>query len=163
MAHLGDKYGRIKLLRLGLLLSVITFGCTIFLQINIYTTYLFLFVFGFLSPIRLNLSFIYGSEVFKEKHASIMGSICLCLDSFTMIIVSFYFKYVSKEWSYLYYCLFAITCIPFMISLIMPESPKFLLSKKKFTGARISFNTIARINGKDSLDYRERFVQEVRN
>ncbi|CDW88264.1 organic cation [Stylonychia lemnae] len=161
LAHLGDQYGRIRLLRIGLFLSLVAFGCIIFVQVSFYFTYVFLFFLGFLSPIRLNLSFIYGSEVFKEQHASIMGSLSLCMDSFTMIIASVYFKYISKDWSYLYYFFFSICCIPLIISYFMPESPRYLLQKRLFNDARASFNKIAQINRKQPLSTNDKFWSEI--
>eukprot|EP00347_Sterkiella_histriomuscorum_P008079 403346452 len=151
LAHVGDMYGRIKPVRIGLSLSLITFTMIIFIQINIYLTYLFLFTLGFLSTIRLNLSFIYGSEVFKEKHASLMGSASLGIDSLTMVTASIYFKYISKEWTYLYYFFLFLAIIPFLISLFMPESPKYLVQKRQYEQARHAFNHIAKLNGTEPL------------
>ena len=49
-----------------------------------------------------------------------------------------------------------------ILSFMMPESPRYLISIGDFKRARESFNFIARMNGKKPLDpVIERFVEEL--
>jgi hypothetical protein len=68
-----------------------------------------------------------------------------------MIVASLYFKYISKEWLYLSNYYFLVAFIGFLIFLILPESPKFLLSIHDYERARKSFNTIAYYNNRPPL------------
>ena len=54
--------------------------------------------------------------------------------------------YVSKSWRYLYFgsSLLAVAALSMVVS--MPESPKFLISMKRFDEARKVFSLIGRKN-----------------
>jgi MFS transporter, OCT family, solute carrier family 22 (organic cation transporter), member 4/5 len=68
-----------------------------------------------------------------------------------MLIGCIYFWKISKDWHWLE--LFA--CSSGIISMVgvyfMPESPKFLVSKKKYDEARLAINTIARVNNTNKV------------
>ena len=123
----GDLFGRIPVLRFGLGLSILIFAFNIYYQFSLVQTYVCFFGLGLLSSVRLNLGFIYGAEVLKEKQANVIGSLALSIDSFTMIIASIFFMYISKNWLGLYSIYFFLLTIPFFISFLMPESPRYLL------------------------------------
>lgn len=151
LAHLPDAYGRIKILRYGLTISVVLLSMIVFVTVNIYLTYTLIFIYGFVSPVRLNLSFIYSAESFKDKHSPIMGSLSLSFDAFTYIITILYFSQVSKYWMPLFYFYIGVACIPTFICYILPESPRYLMSRHMFTEARESFNKIASMNQQTNL------------
>ena len=51
------------------------------------------------------------------------------LDGSIMIVMSFYFMYVSKEWLPLEIGCLGLVLIACLLSMVMPESPKYLASK----------------------------------
>ena len=117
---------------------------------------------GICTAMRLNISYIYGSEVIKTTHATVIGSFYNVFDGCTMIISSIYFKYISKEWIYLYEFFLGMCVISTLLTFFMPESPRYLISIGDFKRARQSFNFIARMNGRKPLDpINERFVEEL--
>lgn len=146
LSRLGDTIGRIKMLRISLLLSLILYACLIYISRHLYTHYAFIFGIGMLSCLRLNLGFLYAQEIVSNRHVNFVGSMNNVLDGFTMIIAALYFSYISKEWLGLQTIFFLTTLVGFVISLWLPESPKFLMAKRKFLKARHSFNQIARVN-----------------
>ena len=85
LSKYGDTMGRIKLIRIGFVVSVILFATLIYTMSNILIAYLLLFLLGYLSCIRLNFSFIYGSEIIKTTHSTIICSFYNFFDGFTMI------------------------------------------------------------------------------
>ena len=61
-----------------------------------------------------------------------VGSMNNVLDATTLIICAVYFKYISNYWVHLLIFFFVMQVTSFMISLWLPESPKFLISKGNF-------------------------------
>ena len=54
---------------------------------------------------------------------------------------------MTKNWLWFQIFALSITTVSFLGSLIVPESPKYLYSYKKFKEAKKSINHIARFNG----------------
>eukprot|EP00347_Sterkiella_histriomuscorum_P021166 403334998 len=162
LSKYGDTFGRIKLIRLGFTISIVLYAAMIYLMNYKLIVYLLLFLLGFLSCIRLNFSFIYGSEIIKTTHATVICSFYNFFDGFTMVQASIYFKFISKDWFYLYWYFLSICMIGTLISFFMPESPRYLISIGDFKRARESFEFISKMNGKKPLDPQlERFVEEL--
>ena len=110
----------------------------------------------------MNFSFIYGSEIIKTSHSTVICSFYNTIDGLTMIQAAIYFKYISKDWLNLYWYFLMISIAGTIVSFIMPESPRYLISLGDFKRARESFNFIARMNGRKPLDPNtERFVEEL--
>jgi Na+/melibiose symporter-like transporter len=60
LARLGDTVGRILMMRVGMLLTIILYAMMVFLSRHLLLTYILIFGIGMLSCFRLNLGFIYG-------------------------------------------------------------------------------------------------------
>jgi uncharacterized protein involved in exopolysaccharide biosynthesis len=62
----------------------------------------------------------------------------LFADGSTMIFLSLYFRFISKNW--LWFQIFALSfaTLAFLVTFIAPESPKYLFSYKKYKEARES-------------------------
>jgi hypothetical protein len=110
-------------------MTVICFFIMIFISRSLLVNYFLIGTVGLFSSFRLNVGFIYGQEIIPRKHANIIGSFYNTLDSCTMMMVSVYFKYFSKEWIYIECILFGISLVALIISLYLPESPKYLVAK----------------------------------
>lgn len=54
-----------------------------------------------------------------------------------------------------------LTGISTLITFWLPESPKFLVSKREYQEARIAYNKIAFINGKKCLSNNDSFIEET--
>ncbi len=152
LSNLGDKYGRILMIRIGFIVSNALFAIMIYFPKNLVMMQFVLFLLGMLSCIRVNMSFIYGSEIIKNTHSTVIFSFYNTFDGWTMITASLYFKYISKDWMYLYSYFFSLCLVGMTISFFMPESPRYLICIGDFKRARDSFNFIARLNGRKPLD-----------
>ena len=66
------------------------------------------------------------------------------------VLICLYFMLSkSKEWRYMAICSILLASISLFFTITyMPESPRYLLSKKKFTEANFVFKNILRINKK---------------
>ncbi|XP_052828499.1 organic cation transporter protein isoform X2 [Octopus bimaculoides] len=61
--------------------------------------------------------------------------------------------YLLRKWQHLLYASWFPHIMIFIIALkYLPESPRWLLNKERFTEAEKSFNRIAKLNGKDNED-----------
>lgn len=70
----------------------------------------------------------------------------LFADGSTMILSSIYFRFITKDW--LYFQLYGVIALAISTAamFIIPESPKFLYSCKKYDEARESLVKIAKFN-----------------
>ena len=136
VSHYGDVYGRIKMIRAGFVLSVFGYFVLIYSVHSKALVYLVLLLQGLLSPIRLNFSFIYGSEVIMTTHATIICSFYNFFDGLTMLQAALYFKYISRDWFYLYWYFLIVGFAGMVMSFFLPESPRYLICKGEFKRAR---------------------------
>jgi MFS family permease len=78
-------------------------------------------------------------EYSPNRHKALLGSIYGISSSLTLIFISIYFQLISKEWFW-YQCFgLSIAAISALMSLILPESPKFYYEKKRYDEARNVF------------------------
>jgi len=133
--RLGDLYGRkipyissvgpSLLVHLGLILSQ-----------NIYLTMVLFLLLGLTCPGKSNICYVYLLELVPSKMQTYAGTALLFADGSTMIFLSLYFRFISKNW--LGFQIFALcfTSLAFLVTLLAPESPKYLFSYKKYKEAR---------------------------
>ena len=67
-------------------------------------------------------------------------------NQFTGLLGCLYFWKMSKDWLWLEIYACATGIISMVGVFLLPESPKFLVTVKKYDQARLAINTIARIN-----------------
>ena len=147
--RLGDLYGRnipfvasmgfSLLVHLGLILSQ-----------NLYLTIALFWILGFTCPGKCNICYVYLLEFLPLKMQTYVGTALLFADGSTMIFLSLYFRFISKNW--LWFQIFALSfaTLAFLVTFIAPESPKYLFSYKKYKEARESLELIAKFNRLDT-------------
>ena len=72
----------------------------------------------------------------------------------TPILATLFFLYVSKSWSMLFFIIALITLIALISAHLLPESPKYLVSKGRFAEAREVIHFIAWINKAPQTNFR---------
>ena len=131
---------------------------------NIFVVYSLMFIFGFLSCCRSNLSFIYGQEVVAETQQNIGGCIFNLFDATVMIASSLFLLFVSQDWVNLHGCLAVLSVLSFLIFCVLPESPKYLVQREEYDRAFAAYNAIAKFNGTPELQLSRpaghRFIEE---
>ena len=80
-------------------------------------------------PGKTMVGFVYAGEMFPEEYRSMVGSIILFTDSATMIFLPLYFKLISKNWLYFQLFYLILSIIATFCLFLIPESPKYLVSK----------------------------------
>lgn len=147
LAEYGDTIGRIPLIRVGQMVTVLSYSTIVFWTRDTLSIYALFFVIGLFSSWRLSLGFIYGSEIIAEAHQNIAGSLFNLFDAQVVIFSSIFLQYVSTDWVTLHSVYIGLATLAFFISFLLPESPKFLVQRKQFEKACDSYNLIAKING----------------
>lgn len=70
----------------------------------------------------------------------------------SIILWSFYYQMLDKNWFPLQAVYFVVGIIAMFIAIfVLPESPRYLYSKQKFAESRASLNYIANFNGKKKM------------
>jgi hypothetical protein len=84
----------------------------------------------------------------------------LFADGSTMILLSIYFRYITKDW--LWFQIYGVIALSVstLACFILPESPKFLYSYKRYDEARNALKFIARFNRKGPLK-KQKFDTEI--
>lgn len=143
--RLGDTLGR----RLPCIVSIsssLVIYLGLILSQNIYLTMVLFCLLGFTCPGKSNIAYIYLLELVPTKMQTYVGTAMLIADGSTMIILSIYFRFISKDWLGFQIFALCLTTVSFLVTLLVPESPKYLYSYKKYKEARKALLVIARYN-----------------
>lgn len=149
--RLADIYGR----RIVLLISsglAVPFYVGLILSLNLNLSIVLFFFFGLTQAGKSSNSYVYLMELIPLKYHTLVGTFMNFGDGSTLIIMSLYFRFISKSW--LYYQVFAVTgsFFGFVAVLFMRESPKFYYSLKNFTQARESLKYMQKFNRRLSFN-----------
>ena len=132
---LGDLYGR-RIPYAASMAASLIFYLGLILSQNIYITMALFLLIGACNPGKSNIAYVYLLELVPTKMQTYVGTALLFADGSTMILLTVYFRFISKNW--IGFQIFAISfaAIAFLITLLAPESPKYLYSYKKYKEAR---------------------------
>ena len=78
-----------------------------------------------------------------------MLALTATFEALTLLVVGFYFLFVTKDWRYWYYGVIVIQLVIIAGLVWLPESPDFLFAKGRFEESREVLHKIAKFNGKD--------------
>ena len=145
--RLGDLYGRKWPVVCSLLLAVLSY-ISVILSNNLKLTIALMFLFGSCCAGRYSTSYVYISELLPVGNRTFICSATLFIDSGTLILLSIYFRFISKHW--LPFQIFGVimTFLCFIACLFIPESPDYLYSKGNYEQARNSLIWIGKINNR---------------
>ena len=114
--------------------------------------YILIFSYGLAVTGRYFVGYTYNMELQPKKIQTLIGTTTMGFEVAYMFIVSFYFIFSSRHWSYLMYPSFIMgMSATFCVFLFLPESPRFYLGLKRFEDARRIFSIIAKTNRIDPL------------
>ena len=80
------------------------------------------------------------------------GSLFNLFDAMVVVFAALYLEHVSISWVSLHSVYVSLTVISLILTMILPESPKFLVSRKDYEGAAKAYNFIARVNNNSSKE-----------
>ena len=130
----SDKIGRKVPYMCSLLLQLFAY-IAIFFSKDIYLTVVCYFIVGLCAGGRVAVGTTYLAELVPEEYENLVCTIINCGDSTIMIWQSIYYYFVPN-WLYLHAYGVIAQVVMLVAVCVIPESPKFLYSHKKFNLAR---------------------------
>lgn len=88
-----------------------------------------------------------------------MGTFLQLNNGFVAVYTVLYYWFISKEWLPINIFAGGLTALSMVGVFFLPESPKFLLTMKRYDDARAAINVITRINKKAT--FTGKFDREV--
>lgn len=143
--RMGDVYGRRWPLVISMGISLIIYLILI-LSTNINLTTVMFLLLGLTNPGKSNVCYIFLLEFIPKKWQTPVSTLLLFADGSTMIFLSLYFRFVSKNWLWFQIFTLSLTTVAFIVILFAPESPKYLYSFKRYKESRRNLQYIARFN-----------------
>jgi MFS family permease len=147
MPRLSDLYGRKNIALSGTIMHVCC-SLVILVSTSLKLSLFMTFLLGFAMGGRVLVGYCWMSEHMREIDLPKVTGFMFFCDSFGILISTIYFKYISKNWKYM----FAAPQIFLVVGIIMlikyrTDSPKYFYSKKDFARLRWSLTLIGRNNG----------------
>ena len=95
---------------------------------------------------KTGTNYVYLLEMIPKKRVTAVSTSMMLVDGACLIWISIYYLYISKDWQYLIIFGAVVTGVSNVAMFIIPESPKYYYSAKKYDLARKSLRYIARFN-----------------
>ncbi|CAI2364771.1 unnamed protein product [Moneuplotes crassus] len=148
----SDRFGRKKTILVGTLLSFISIGMMFFWR-NLYAKYVGLLIFGFISFKDFAI-YILVVESLPKKSQIYAASWVLSADPLlTVIPATIFLMAGGKQLQHFYIAGLVMSVLSFFLTLMVPESPKYLLEKGKYGELRKNLAFMARFNGVSMGEY----------
>ena len=117
----------------------------LFFSRDLNLTTVLMFIFGIAAVGRCSISFLYLMELLPTSRQVFVGTILHVNNASVGVIGCLYFWKVSKNWLWLEIFAGCLDLVSMVGTLIMiPESPKYLIGKKRYDEARDAINYIAK-------------------
>lgn len=97
--RLGDVLGRRLPFLVSVAISILLYFGVLVSQ-TIYLNMALFFMIGMTMPGKTSVSYVYLLEMVPHEWKTAVGTMLMFADGSTMIIVSLYFRFVSKQWIY---------------------------------------------------------------
>ena len=144
----ADKIGRKKIIVFGVFLQLFCSYGLYFIH-NKYILYIVLFISG-LSISKDYVSYIFITEIVPDRWRLLFGSIFMTSGWFIPIMASWlYYMLGGKDWKVIMLIPLIMTPISVIISLFIPESPRYLHSIGKIKEFKENIKLICKINKVD--------------
>jgi MFS family permease len=129
VTRMADIYGRKWLCWFSYFLSLpLQLGFLLSTDLTL-TTVLFFF-FGACTPGKLQVTFVYLTELVPSSYRTLVGTLILFSDASSMILLPLYFRFVSKNWLWFQLASLILNVLSVTgMLLFIPESPRYLWAK----------------------------------
>jgi len=159
LTRLGDVHGRRPIFMLGLVMHL-GFMAGIMIVTNYILCYVLVFTFGLSLTARYYVGYAYNVEMQPKSHYVLVGTSMFLIESVAYLSICFYFMFASQYWKPLQIPNIVFISAGVVFLCFMPESPRFLISKRRFEDARDVFKWIGKVNGL-SREEAERRLDEI--
>lgn len=116
---------------------------------NVTFTIVIMFLNGVCASGRASVGYLYMIELTPKKYHAYVGTVLSILNCLTTVFGCIYFRYISKHWIWLVLVGFTFNFLCVIFMFFIPESPKYLIARKRFDEARKSIYYIAKFNKKE--------------
>lgn len=143
----ADHYGRRKVIQAGCLLScfVVTY---LYAFPQLYMRYTMLFLLGVIS-FRLIALYMLIMELSPKDYQMYVGAGYALIDHYIGVIVpSLYFRLIGNDYKVVFMIAVFAAPLSFVLSMFLPESPRYYYEKRRLDEARAEFKSIAEFNNK---------------
>lgn len=141
----SDHFGRRKIIQVGCLFSwfIITY---LYSFSGLYARYAMLFWLGALS-FRLIALYILITELCPEQYRIYVSAGYALIDHYIGVLLpSIYFRFIGKDYKVIFTWAVVAAPLSFILSMFLPESPRYLYEKRKIDNLREEFDKIAKFN-----------------
>ena len=111
---------------------------------------------------RGTVGYLYTLELVPLSYQPAIGTSLQFFSSSVTVLATIYFYFISKYWVWLQLFGWTLNLITIVGVIFMPESPKFLLTMKKYDECRKAMTIIGRFNGNKN-DFDGKFDQEIQD
>lgn len=100
-----------------------------------------MFVFGMACVGTRSICFLYLMDLMPEKQQILVGTVLNFWDAIVPVLYTLYYWKISKNWLW-FVVIFAEAAglLVIVLTFILPESPRFLVSQKRYEEARKAIN-----------------------
>lgn len=160
--RLTDHVGRKRVIIPGLFLCIFAEAMLIFVCRSFPFMISMMFVYGCSGTFRISLMYLYMQELTPKSKQPLVGTIIHVVNGITATMSVIYTEYIYDYWvPYQAAVLGIIILCTILLLAFAPESPKYLITKKRYDEARDVLRLMARANQKE-VNFREiAFEQEV--
>lgn len=111
------------------------------------------FAMGMLSSIRVNIGFIYMSELMPGSKQVPLGSFWNIVEGSIYVTATVYFWKISTNWVYFVTIGYSVQLLSIFVFAFgnIPESPRYLLERQDLDKLKESLEIIAETNGRELL------------
>ena len=148
--RLADVWGRRLLIHVSIIPHLIL-TAAFFLITPSNANWLIIFInvmIGLKESMTSIVAYVLLSEMVSSKYRAYYSAANNIYDGLQNILISVMF-YFGRDWHYVSYYYLAVLVLLFFVLFLVPESPRYLLSKKKYERARAVYAKIARINKRE--------------
>jgi hypothetical protein len=157
LARLGDVLGRKPVYLIGLVMHL-SLMVGLLLTSNLNLAFLLMFLFGVSLTGRYYVGYTYNLEMQPKSHHVIVSTTMFLSESFVYTFICFYFLYSSRNWKVLQIPNIIMSFAGIVFLCCFPESPRFLLSQRKYYEARKVFAWIGKVNGLSNDEVTQRLA-----
>lgn len=151
--RLSDLFGRKRVAMPGLVLCIISEALIIFISRNFYFTLTLIFFYGCSGAFRISLIYLYMMDMTPKKKQPLVGTAVHIVNGITSGMSVIYTRYIYYYWVPWQATILGLIIVATIAVVFIPESPKYLISKKKYDEARQVLFKMAKINGKSLTSF----------
>jgi MFS family permease len=145
--RLADIVGRKPIFIIGLVLYIIDTVGFIFCD-SLELAYLLLFIGGLAETGAYYVAYVYCVEMMPEVYQNLGGLSIFLVFAFVKMFFSIYFWFLSKNWIGMAIIALVTATISLVLTIfIMPDTPRYLYSNKKFDKVREVLKFVQKLNG----------------